>query len=840
MTFFAFACNKREQDNPTPEPPTEEHVHAYETVVVDPTCTAGGYTDHICACGNSYRDSETGALGHDYKTTLPVNDESHKSECFRCHIAQENGIGEHNFTPDGTGVKCSDCGFTVHSSQGLFFTLNSAGDGYNVSDGDFGSAVLVIPDEYNGKPVTGIEEGAFSNTLSWIRNIVLPKNLKSIESGAWSNFRANRVFFRGTLEDWCAVEFEDEKANPVYHSLSGELWIDGENVKKLDVPSGVTEIGNYAFAGCEGLEELILPETLVTVGERAFDGCVNLNKLSIPSSINSIEAAAFNGCPLENVTSNSNKFAVENNCFINKTEKTLLRGNSSGIIPSDGSITKIGDGAFENTSVRSVRIPDAVTEIGVNAFRNCDLLESVTFGNKIADIPNYAFDGCASLKKVVLPDSVKTVGNCAFQNCYALTSVTLGRGLTSIASASSSFFDFVSAFSGCDRLFEVYNLSSLTVTAGANTNGKVAKAAKDVYTSASDVSKITSTSDGLTFYGGSEPVLIGYEGLAETVVLPEKYEGKNYSVAAYAFYKNGTLKNVTVPKGVTKIGPAAFESCTVLEQVKIDAEITELSNKTFYGCENLTVVNLADGLKTVGVSAFEECSRLTSVGLPEGLTEIRERAFYGCKSLENIELPESLTLLGSTTASTSGFVFADCIALKSVTIPQGVTAVCRSTFSGCRSLSSVTMRGVVTVKGYAFRGCTALREVNMPSVTSVLSNAFIDCISLTKVTIPENAESIGNYAFYGCSALSSIELGDGLKSIGAAAFYGHKASSVYIPASVTTVGGQAFACGNSLETSPLTDIYCGASEKPDGYAEWWDYNGSGASPANVHWGAARP
>ncbi len=55
---------------PTPPPkPAEVHTHSYVETVVAPTCEAGGYTKHVCTCGDSYTDKPTEALGHAYEQT---------------------------------------------------------------------------------------------------------------------------------------------------------------------------------------------------------------------------------------------------------------------------------------------------------------------------------------------------------------------------------------------------------------------------------------------------------------------------------------------------------------------------------------------------------------------------------------------------------------------------------------------------------------------------------------------------------------------------------------------------------------------------------------------------
>ena len=94
------------------------------------------------------------------------------------------------------------------------------------------------------------------------------------------------------------------------------------------------------------------------------------------------------------------------------------------------------------------------------------------------------------------------------------------------------------------------------------------------------------------------------------------------------------------------------------------------------------------------------------------------------------------------------------------------------TFSGCTSLTSVTISNSVTsIGGYAFEGCTRLTSVIIPnSVISILGCAFRDCTDLTSISMPNGVTSIGMNAFYGCTSLTSITIPDSVTSIDKCAF----------------------------------------------------------------------
>ena len=114
----------------------------------------------------------------------------------------------------------------------------------------------------------------------------------------------------------------------------------------------------------------------------------------------------------------------------------------------------------------------------------------------------------------------------------------------------------------------------------------------------------------------------------------------------------------------------------------------------------------------------------------------------------------------------------------------------------------------------AFSGCTSLTSITIPdSVTSIGSSAFSGCTSLTSITIPDSVVTIGSEAFYFCNNLTNITIGKGVKTIGYRAF----ATESNAPRSVYITDLEAWCkidMDQSWFTSPLCNIAVGAIELP--------------------------
>ncbi len=178
------------------------------------------------------------------------------------------------------------------------------------------------------------------------------------------------------------------------------------------------------------------------------------------------------------------------------------------------------------------------------------------------------------------------------------------------------------------------------------------------------------------------------------------------------------------------------------------------------------------------------------------VTAIGNSAFSGCSTLTSITIPDSVTSIGN-------YAFRDCSALTSITIPDGVTSIGNYAFWGCSSLTSITIPDSVTSISdyYAFEGCSSLKKATMPA----FAIEYIPKQNLEEVIIT-SGESIGWYAFSGCSSLTSITIPDSVTRIGTKAFSGCSSlTSITIPDGVTSIGDEAFSGCSSLTSITIPD-----------------------------------
>ena len=143
---------------------------------------------------------------------------------------------------------------------------------------------------------------------------------------------------------------------------------------------------------------------------------------------------------------------------------------------------------------------------------------------------------------------------------------------------------------------------------------------------------------------------------------------------------------------VTRIGNAAFRSCSNLTSVLLPDGIVSIGDESFYSCSKLAEVIVPSSVTTIGESAFRYCSSLVAMVLPEGLTSISESTFHGCSNLSQIAIPNSVKNINER-------AFRDCKELASLEIPAGIESVDRLAFYGCTKLRQINIEGELPAFG---------------------------------------------------------------------------------------------------------------------------------------------
>lgn len=261
-------------------------------------------------------------------------------------------------------------------------------------------------------------------------------------------------------------------------------------------------------------------------------------------------------------------------------------------------VTSIGEYAFSNPNLTKVTLPSTITNIGINAFRQCEKLESINLPEGLLTIGDSAFYYCEKLENVDIPSTVTSIGDYAFHWCTSLKSIVIPEGIKEIGR---------STFQACVAA------ETITIPSGVTTIGEDA-------------------------FSGCQS--------CESLTIPDTVT----TIDECAFCDMQSLKSITIPSSVTTLGQTAFEDCKALTTVIFENGETRLETigeYAFRNCDKLTDVTISGRVKETGSMAFLDCSSLTNLTLEEGIEGIGFRTFNGCSSLKSVTIPKSVKESGT-------------------------------------------------------------------------------------------------------------------------------------------------------------------------------------------------
>ncbi len=565
---------------------------------------------------------------------------------------------------------------------------------YNLSKVTLGEKISTVG-ERAFENCSLIEEISFADALTQIgqfafayceklKSLTLGSKLSHIYESAFYECKAlTDLYYSGDTQSWCNIQIDGYYATPMYYA--DNFYQDGELLTELVIPSSVYVLKENSFLGFSSLKSVSLHSEIIGIKDSAFAYCSSIEEIVIPEGVDSLGVGVFLGC----------------------------------------------------SGLRKVEFSKCL-QVSYSMFKDCISLCELSAPNGFGNIDVSAFENCKSLKELTLSDSVKTVGNSAFKDCTGLVRFDIGYGVRSIGSqAFSGCVSLVSfktgsalekiengAFSGCNSLVEVIKRYDTLSKDGGLENGRLLIHSAESLIEDRD-GFLFLTADGTNY-------LLKYSGESTEVILPESYNGENYTLHNYAFYGNKAITKVTLPDALRTVGNYAFKDCTSLSEI-VFGNIETISEGAFSGCTALHSLTLPDSLKTVFKEAFSECRSLSEVKLGEGLTSIGESMFAKCTSLKTVEIGSLVNTIG-----TSAFYY--CTSLETVTLPDNVRAVNQYAFRNCESLKSILGAGGLTYIGMgAFENCGSLSGIYIGSlVTNISITAFDYCKSLAEINVSED------------------------------------------------------------------------------------------------------
>lgn len=566
-----------------------------------------------------------------------------------------------------------------------------------------------------------------------------------------------------------------------------------ENVKFAS-GSKLTTIGSYCFGHCGKLKDIVLPDGVTAINTRAFEYDTALQSVYIPDDMSIMHKEAFYQC--SNVVLNvpaggySEDYAKTYNIdYITRGPAAIAEGtcgeNLTWTLDSSGTLRIEGEGPMDNFSACSapwyanrnqifrIEIGKDVTTIGSRAFHYLGKAETISFdeGSKLNSIGSYAFSNAKSLKSVTLPDGVTKLGTRAFEYCPALTYVYIPDQMSSMHK---------------EAFYQDANVV-LSVPAGGYSED-FAKTNNVAYTTRGPETIAEGTcGENLNWTLDS----------AGTLRIEGSGAMTDFAAKGAPWYEYRTqIFRAEFGKGVTTIGSRAFYYCGKLESVSFDegSELNSVGSYAFSNAKSLKSITLPDGVTKLGTRAFESCTALTDVYIPDAMSSMHKEAFY-----------RDANVVLSVPAGGYSEDFAKTYNVAYTTRGPAVIAegTCGANLTWkLDSAGSLQIDGIGAMTNYAAQGTPwyayrtqIFRAEIGASVTTIGSRAFYYCSKLQEVSFAEGSKlvQVESYAFSNAKSLQSIALPDGVTKISTRAFESCTAlTSAVLPQSLSSIHKEAF------------------------------------------------
>ena len=361
-----------------------------------------------------------------------------------------------------------------------------------------------------------------------------------------------------------------------------------KGIMKLELPSIVESVGDYAFYGDTSLGHMIWDKDsslLLNIGTAAFAGS-GLREVDLPHKVVELYPSSFAACDsLLSVTFGDSLLMIGRSSFRDCRSLASLSFSES--------VYRMGTNVFQGCeSLTEVQLPPFLKSLADSAFAQCTGLTSVTFGDSLLTIGRSSFKDCRSLATISFPEGLRGMGTSAFQGCESLTEVQLPSSLTTLAD---------SAFAQCTAL------TTATLNPELRTIGR--SSFKDCISLA-----LMSFPDSL------------------------------WQIGAKAFAGCESMAYVVFPDSLLAVGDSAFSGCEQLASLQFNMKLRELGDGAFQDCPQLDSVVLPDGLTSLGARAFQRCLGLRFFVSNDSLRAMGDNVLEGDTNLYYVDLRRSRQL----------------------------------------------------------------------------------------------------------------------------------------------------------------------------------------------------
>lgn len=688
-----------------------------------------------------------------------------------------------------------------------------------------------------------------------ISQLYLSNKITSIKENAFREFsKLKKVYYNGTIEEWCNIVFENQYSNPM--SMAKEFYIlnsknEYELLEELSIPSKVKNINEYQFYNFQILKKINLSENVMEITNSAFINCKNIKFLNVPLKYVNLFEELINNKIREIEINDGVNFDENNKILSSQLEKITL--------PS--TLQKISSIFFSNITI----VKEIYINLELNEIIDKDILESLKLiKNKFKKIycvgknsiwenitnelyacsitkknwPEFISKGVlniaeyvkkiddnvfekSQIKKIIMEEGITNIGEFAFNKCKILEEIYISKSILEIQKG---------AFMECNYIKAVYYNATIEdwckIIFISKTSNPMYYSEKFYCKKNENFGEISSLVLDFDITEIGDFQFCGMNSL-EKLVIPSNIK----KIGCSTFYKCVNLARIEISSSVEEIKADAFELCEKIEEVYYDGTIEDwcrikfenhtsnpmyFTNKFYYKNKDNEYQLLDEGLvitnkiKRINAYQFSGYKNISLLDLSFKIDSFDENAFVECDNLkrlicntENISLlndnenlcgrVKELEIVSDNNVMNINLNFEN---ISKVILSKEIINYDNEIFKNCNHIEEVYYKG--TIEDW----CNITFKYSSSNPLYKKSDLFVqdenrEWMKISEINNLGNVINLGDYQFYNCNSIKKIDINENIKSIGISCFEGcANLKEVKLTKLIKGIGKDAFAeCG---------------------------------------------
>ena len=646
-----------------------------------------------------------------------------------------------------------------------------------------GMGVFTIPSH-----VQGVESESFMNAT--ISKLIIESPSTRIEEGA---------FYWNT--ELAYIEADNNNISldhRCYHKDGTLLIFAGKDITEYTVPSYIKRIGHYVFSDTRGITTITLPDGLKSIGFHSFAGC-SINSITIPDSVEMLGSQTFMGnteltyCILGKGLKDIGYYTFQN---CPKLSEIYCLADPALSISGD----KPFQGVAENGTLYVPKGTDYSSwlsnEYGYLGYCNWKIseisttIESISLDNNSLQLRE---GDSLQLHAIIIPRNLNVSVTWSSTNSNIATVSTDGV----VKGIKEGECEIIASSQGISASCKVRvinidpNLADVKGTILVQSATSKTKLFYDNGSTLNTISKILVDGEPVDIEASHRFSSVGYHTV--------EFFFKDNCIPGQIFWTSSLTGEVEISDNVLSIGYDAFVGSNQIEVFKIGKRVSTLGETPFRDCLSLSdIIVDKDNMfydSRDNCHALVESSTNTLVQgtvstiIPNSIRTIGKSAFSSISKLVSIDIPASVTVIDNNAFAWSG--------IEEVSFAPGLTSIGYGVFSGCNNLrlfkgthpgiiaegrglsisnelvavalagldQFVIPEGITSIAESLFSGNSTLITVKLPSTLKTIGSSAFMSSKIEEITIPDSVESIPHGLFYHCENLKKCTLGSGIKNI---------------------------------------------------------------------------